>query len=160
MMLLGSWAGIAWWTSSVCYPGFRQANVDKTDVASQQSSSWTLQKWATYLKTAPQNGEFRKIHNVISLEITGTDLAKRVRPPRIVREIDWVDNFWNFGPGGKAAVTSEKSDIQVTEDNVGIATKRETTDTPPPKARALSVWPKVQLYCLVSRAHSPSRVRP
>ena len=34
------------------------------------------------------------MRNVISLEISGTDLADKVLPPRIVRELDWVEKFW------------------------------------------------------------------
>ncbi|RXK37331.1 hypothetical protein M231_05397 [Tremella mesenterica] len=77
--------------------------VDVIDVASQHSSQWSLTKWAEYIRSRTINGEpTRKVYNVITLEISGTDLAKRVTPPRLVREIDWVDNFWEFGDGGKS----------------------------------------------------------
>lgn len=35
-----------------------------------------------------------KILNVISLEISGTELANMILPPKIVRDLDWVENFW------------------------------------------------------------------
>lgn len=35
-----------------------------------------------------------KIRNVISLEISGTKLGEQVLPPRLVRDIDWVEKFW------------------------------------------------------------------
>nr|XP_019011725.1 uncharacterized protein I206_03830 [Kwoniella pini CBS 10737]OCF50506.1 hypothetical protein I206_03830 [Kwoniella pini CBS 10737] len=94
--------------------------VDVIDVSSQQSSQWTLQKWADYLLPPPTpdttpSSSRKKVYNIISLEISDTELAKKVKPPRIVREIDWVDNFWNFTPtGGKG-----------------------------------KAYPKVQLYCLM-----------
>lgn len=96
------------------------------DVATQSSSQWKLQKWAEYIGSDSPAG---KIYNVISLEITGTKLGDQVKPPALVREIDWVDNFWNFGPGGKSAAVREEGGAKGTQ-------KREP-------------WPKVQLYCLV-----------
>ncbi|WVN86153.1 uncharacterized protein L203_101314 [Cryptococcus depauperatus CBS 7841] len=81
-----------------------QRMVDVIDVASQQSSQWSLQKWADYLSSNSTTQKRNpKVYNIISLEISDTELAKRVRPPRIVREIDWVDNFWNFEAGVKDA---------------------------------------------------------
>jgi F-box/leucine-rich repeat protein 10/11 len=96
-------------------------------------------------------------------------LAKKVRAPRLVREIDWVDNFWNF-PGGKMNVVDEKKAEanSVTAEPVtdGGPTTNGKTDaiTAPaangtevkPKGRAPSSWPKVQLYCLVS-SDNPAR---
>ena len=81
-----------------------------------------------------------KIYNIISLEISGTELAKRVRPPRLVKDIDWVDNFWNFGEGGKAQAVQDEEAERVKQEN--------GNDEAAPKSRA--TWPKVQLYCLVS----------
>lgn len=83
------------------------------------------------------------MYNIISLEISGTELAQRVRPPRIVSDVDWVENFWPF-PGGKeatmrAAAKSEAEGAGAVEDGAAA-----------PKGRAKNEWPKVQLYCLVS----------
>ncbi|KAF9392806.1 PHD finger protein 8 [Podila verticillata] len=61
------------------------------DVASQsEMDEWTMDRWAAYF------GEKNKarVLNVISLEISGTRLAEQIVVPRIVRELDWVDNFW------------------------------------------------------------------
>jgi F-box/leucine-rich repeat protein 10/11 len=120
-------------------------------------------------------GNSSKVYNIISLEITGTELAKKVRAPRLVREIDWVDNFWNF-PGGKGVVVDEKNHqtngINETEGKLEpIGEPNGTNDLPKangvkaeggptptngaaetkPKGKAPSSWPKVQLYCLVRR---------
>jgi F-box/leucine-rich repeat protein 10/11 len=64
-----------------------------SDVGTQSSlSGWTLGKWASYYSTEPTSRE--KIRNVISLEISGTKLGEQVLPPRLVRDIDWVEKFW------------------------------------------------------------------
>jgi hypothetical protein len=41
---------------------------------------------------------------VISLEISGTKLADQVLPPRLVRELDWVEKFWPNTKRGKGNV--------------------------------------------------------
>ena len=66
---------------------------DLADVASQSTSpGWNLGKWADYVGLEPSKRE--KILNVISLEISGTELANMILPPKIVRDLDWVENFW------------------------------------------------------------------
>jgi len=70
------------------------------DVASQSTSpGWNLGKWADYVDLEPSKRE--KILNVISLEISGTELADMVLPPKIVRDLDWVENFWPSTRKGK-----------------------------------------------------------
>lgn len=71
--------------------------VDVIDVATQSSSQWTLEKWADYVKASSsgeglEEGEKLgqsngKVFNVISLEISGTELARKVKPPTIVRYV-------------------------------------------------------------------------
>jgi len=74
-----------------------------SDVASQSSSSgWTLGKWVEYCNLEPSERD--KILNVISLEVSSTPLADRVVPPRLVRELDWVENFWPSTKKGKGNV--------------------------------------------------------
>jgi F-box/leucine-rich repeat protein 10/11 len=70
------------------------------DVATQSNSpGWTLGRWAEYYNTEPSKRD--KIRNVISLEISGTKLADQVLPPRLVRELDWVEKFWPSTRKGK-----------------------------------------------------------
>jgi F-box/leucine-rich repeat protein 10/11 len=70
------------------------------DVASQTNSpGWTLGKWAEYCELEPSQRD--KIRNVISLEISGTKLADQVLPPRLVRELDWVEMGWPNKSRGK-----------------------------------------------------------
>ncbi|EPT01807.1 hypothetical protein FOMPIDRAFT_152091 [Fomitopsis schrenkii] len=67
--------------------------VEVIDVATQSNTpGWTLAKWAEYYAQEPSARD--KIRNVISLEITGTELADKVLPPKLVRELDWVEKFW------------------------------------------------------------------
>lgn len=74
--------------------------VQVTDVASQSNSpGWTLGKWADYYDQEPSARD--KIRNVISLEISGTPLGDQVLPPRLVRELDWVEKFWPSTRKGK-----------------------------------------------------------
>lgn len=80
------------------------------------------------------------MYNIISLEISGTDLAQKVRPPSIVSDIDWVENFWPF-PGGPEAAKGAAARAADGLDDGGQ-----------PKGKAKNEWPKVQLYCLVSAA--------
>ncbi|BGP25559.1 JmjC domain-containing histone demethylation protein 1 [Rhodotorula toruloides] len=61
------------------------------DCASQSSlSNWTLGQWAMYYED-PQRD---KIRNVISLEVSESQLGRMVRAPELVRQLDWVDNVW------------------------------------------------------------------
>lgn len=125
---------------------------DGTDVAAQSSSQWTLKQWAEYVRTGVDpTGNSTKVYNIISLEITGTELAKRVKAPKLVREIDWVDNFWHF-PGGKGNIVDEKKQAENGADLSVVPPIMPATATTPdgkPKGKAPSIWPKVQLYCLV-----------
>ncbi|KAG6845029.1 hypothetical protein H0H87_001366 [Tephrocybe sp. NHM501043] len=73
------------------------------DVASQSTSpGWTLGKWNSYFNLEPEARE--KILNVISLEISGTKLADKILPPRLVRDLDWVENYWPSTRKGKGYV--------------------------------------------------------
>ncbi|KAG6813095.1 hypothetical protein H0H92_013949 [Tricholoma furcatifolium] len=73
------------------------------DVASQSTSpGWTLGKWNDYFNLEPNARE--KILNVISLEISGTQLADKILPPKLVRDIDWVENYWPSTRKGKGHV--------------------------------------------------------
>lgn len=106
----------------------------------------------------------QKVYNVISLECTETELAKLVRPPRLVKEIDWVDNCW---PESKKKRKSAHAHI----DPRGTLHTDDLTDSAAPtfdqRPDALgddSVagkrkldgdgWPKVKLYCLMGKAGS------
>ena len=127
------------------------------------SSKWTLGDWADYItnNTSAQADALSskrpdqprtKVYNVISLEVSGTELAKKVRPPKLVSEIDWVDKYWPDVPGKRKARRNYRHD-----DEVDQGTKREEDEetakngggeeSKPEQGRA--DWPKVQLYCLM-----------
>ncbi|GBE82582.1 Clavaminate synthase-like protein [Sparassis crispa] len=58
-------------------------SVEVIDVATQSNiPGWTMGKWAEYYDLEPSARD--KIRNVISLEISGTNLADKVLPPRLV----------------------------------------------------------------------------
>lgn len=59
-------------------------------------------KWRDYFNLEPTARD--KICNVISLEISGTKLSDMILPPRLVRELDWVENYWPSTRKGKGNV--------------------------------------------------------
>ncbi|KAI9209865.1 lysine-specific demethylase 2B-like protein [Polychytrium aggregatum] len=66
--------------------------VEVIEVATQSTRTMTLDKWAAYFEQPPR--QRRQILNVISLEFSDTPLAKLVKRPRIVGDLDWLDRFW------------------------------------------------------------------
>ncbi|KAJ1814087.1 JmjC domain-containing histone demethylation protein 1 [Coemansia sp. RSA 2598] len=67
------------------------APVSVMDVLTQEElKGWTLGDWAKYY----HSDDRRRVLNVISLEISDTDLGKRIRRPRVVDEIDVVEKYW------------------------------------------------------------------
>ncbi|KAH8549436.1 hypothetical protein BGW37DRAFT_409516, partial [Umbelopsis sp. PMI_123] len=65
--------------------------VQSTDVATQaEQPGWNMQKWADYFHSEDRD----RIRNVISLEISGTKFAEHIRRPKLVRDMDWIDNVW------------------------------------------------------------------
>ncbi|KAL1407772.1 JmjC domain-containing histone demethylation protein 1 [Vanrija albida] len=124
--------------------------VDVIDVATQHSSQWTLAKWAAYLKAKadPSAAGPSKVYNIISLEISGSELAQLVRPPMLVADVDWVENYWHF-PGGKEATM--RAAAKKVEDEVETNGDAEEGK---PRPRPKNDWPKVQLYCLMGMKDS------
>jgi F-box/leucine-rich repeat protein 10/11 len=128
-----------------------------------------MAKWAAYVKAQAEPSKdpsvTSKVYNIISLEISETELAQQVVPPRLVREIDWVDNFWNFGSGGKNGAMAIELAKQAAargegaKDVNGSVEKDLAHKGPTGEGSSLAVghgrtkmvkdWPKVQLYCLV-----------
>lgn len=56
-------------------------------------------EWAAYYKTPADKRD--NIRDVIPFEVSNTKLADLIIPPRLVRELDWVENFWPKGSKGK-----------------------------------------------------------
>lgn len=119
----------------------------RIDVATQISEQRTLGWWADYATGIGAKVErpstsnpspaipAGKVYNVISLEITGSKLAKQVKAPDIVSEIDWVDQFW------------PKDKRQAAASPAGDEEGDSASDVKPGAGNAK--WPKVQLYCLM-----------
>lgn len=53
---------------------------------------YTLARWSAYYNTSAEQRD--RIRNVISLEISDTPLGERIVPPRLVRDVDWVSQYW------------------------------------------------------------------
>ncbi|KAJ3217401.1 JmjC domain-containing histone demethylation protein 1 [Dinochytrium kinnereticum] len=70
----------------------RDRIVEVMDVATQSEKQMTLDEWANYF-TTPDDRK-KRILNVISLEISGSELGNLVTRPKIVRDLDWIDNVW------------------------------------------------------------------
>ncbi|KAI9140354.1 hypothetical protein BKA69DRAFT_520558 [Paraphysoderma sedebokerense] len=64
--------------------------VDAIYVPNQSEQKFSLKEWANYYSDPYR----KKIYNIISLEISGSKLGKRIRRPRLVRQLDWVDTVW------------------------------------------------------------------
>ena len=93
------------------------------NTATQSNAEMTLKDWEEWW-TAPDRDETKL--NVISLEFSHTRLDKEVIAPRVVRQIDFVDNVW----------PRHLKDLQ--EDTTNDMSKMQ--------------YPKVQKYCLMSIA--------
>ncbi|PWN51311.1 Clavaminate synthase-like protein, partial [Violaceomyces palustris] len=77
--------------------------VEVIDVASQTSSksSWSLGEWCEYFET--DQDERRKVLNVISLEVSGTEMERLVEAPKLVSEMDWTTRDWPADRRGRSA---------------------------------------------------------
>ncbi|XP_071960096.1 histone lysine demethylase PHF8-like isoform X2 [Antedon mediterranea] len=64
--------------------------LDVIDVPKQETNKMLLKQWCEYY-CHPQR---HNILNVISLEFSKTKLSEYVLPPRVVREMSWVDIVW------------------------------------------------------------------
>ncbi|ODQ50425.1 Clavaminate synthase-like protein [Saitoella complicata NRRL Y-17804] len=72
--------------------------VEVMDVPTQSSSpGWTLGSWADYYETPA--AERDRVRNVISLEVSQSELAKDIVRPKFVRDLDWVDMVWPASAG-------------------------------------------------------------
>lgn len=68
--------------------------VEVMEVVSQEGlKNWTLKEWKEYFED-DQDGKRENILNVISLEVSGTQLGDEIRRPRLVEELDIVDKTW------------------------------------------------------------------
>ena len=64
--------------------------LDVLVVSDQSGTQMTLKEFQEYFDSPKRT----RILNVITLEIDGTELAKMVQRPRIVRELDWTEVCW------------------------------------------------------------------
>ncbi|OKL55629.1 JmjC domain-containing histone demethylation protein 1 [Talaromyces atroroseus] len=69
-----------------------EERVEVIDVKSQQGEDkrWNMQKWADYYESTGK----KPVRNVISLEVSQSQLGKLIRRPKIVRDLDLQDSVW------------------------------------------------------------------
>nr|XP_006819064.1 PREDICTED: LOW QUALITY PROTEIN: lysine-specific demethylase 2A-like [Saccoglossus kowalevskii] len=96
--------------------------VDVVDVNTQKGIEMTMAQWAKYF----ENPDRDKLYNVISLEFSRTRLDDYVTSPKLVRQVDWIDNVW----------PPHLKNTQIESTNAISEMK----------------YPKVQKYCLMSVA--------
>jgi len=65
--------------------------IEVMNCATQQNSQMTMKEWEEFF-TDPNRPDLKL--NVLSLEFSRTKLDAYVTAPRVVRQIDWVDNVW------------------------------------------------------------------
>jgi len=65
--------------------------LDVIDSRRQMSLKMTAEE---FCRLATRSTEHDSIYNCISLEVSQTELDKRVRPPAIVNKLSWVDKCW------------------------------------------------------------------
>ena len=65
--------------------------LDVIDSRKQMSVKMTAEDFCRFATRAT---ETESIYNCISLEVTRTELGKRVKPPAIVNKLSWVDRCW------------------------------------------------------------------
>lgn len=70
--------------------------LDVMDCSTQLASQMTMKDWEDYYfqESTNESGEKKRVLNVISLEFSSTKLDSMVEAPKVVRQIDWVDNVW------------------------------------------------------------------
>ncbi|KAI8511679.1 Lsd1/2 complex PHD finger containing protein Phf2 [Branchiostoma belcheri] len=64
--------------------------IDVIDVCRQEDHRMLLREWTEYYNSPNRS----KVLNVISLEFSKTRLSDLVRPPHVVRQMSWVDNYF------------------------------------------------------------------
>ncbi|KAF1985735.1 hypothetical protein K402DRAFT_356641 [Aulographum hederae CBS 113979] len=70
-----------------------EEKVDVIDVKIQEGEDkrWSMRQWADYYE---EEGENKKIRNVISLEVSKSKLGRLIQRPQVVRDLDLQDSVW------------------------------------------------------------------
>jgi hypothetical protein len=66
--------------------------VDVIQVSTQTDIQMTLGAWGDYYKTPSEKRA--RIMNVISLEVGNTEWGNKMKRPKLVRDLDWIDLVW------------------------------------------------------------------
>ena len=72
--------------------------LDIMDCSTQLASQMTMKDWEDYYFQGAASGEppasRKQVLNVLSLEFSFTKMEALVDAPKVVRQIDWIDNVW------------------------------------------------------------------
>jgi uncharacterized cupin superfamily protein len=79
-----------------------ETKIPVLDVGTQQGRSMTLGEWGKYWELGEERVAQMGQLNVISMEVSHTELGTTVTTPRAVREIDWIDTIWKARGGNNA----------------------------------------------------------
>ncbi|VDM81814.1 unnamed protein product [Strongylus vulgaris] len=66
--------------------------IEVVEVSGQTSVKMPLKDFIDYYKT-PQE-ERKTLYNVLSLEFSNTEMEDIIQSPALVRQVDWVENYW------------------------------------------------------------------
>lgn len=99
--------------------------IEVVEVMNQGSKKMDLGQFVEYYNT-PKN-EKSELYNVLSLEFSLSPLADLVKSPKLVRDVDWVENHWPDELRQRYLVFNKKGQYQPHH-----------------------TYPKVQYYCLMS----------
>tara|TARA_B100000795_G_C22757882_1_gene422294 strand:+ start:82 stop:1362 length:1281 start_codon:yes stop_codon:yes gene_type:complete len=69
------------------------------DVGTQQGRSMTLGEWGEYWELGSERVNKMGQLNVISMEVSHTELGSLIKTPQAVRDIDWIDTVWKARGG-------------------------------------------------------------
>lgn len=121
--------------ADVCRGVGKNAEVSVLDVADQEVvGTWTLEEWVQYWGSSRS-----RTLNVITLEVSHSNLGRRISAPSVVRDVDWTTTVGPVKGPWTTVATAEVSNNK--------AKKRKIRDESLRRQR-----PTVQKYCLMSPA--------
>jgi lysine-specific demethylase PHF8 len=113
--------------------------IDVIDVEKQEVYQMSINELNTYFKAQPRV----KVYNLISFEISKTELTKNITAPRIVVELSWASN-------GIWPIADEEPNPNTANTKPELSLVTET----PKSIKNYIAKPEVHKYCLISAANS------
>ena len=121
--------------------------VDVMDCSTQDALVMTMEEWVQYYNDPTKE----RLLNVITLEFSKTKLDKQVMAPKVVRQIDWIDNAW-------PAAIKQKQKATETDSSMLTSTWRSSSDA----KRAAKLLTDVACACtrVTAKRQTPAQVLP